>query len=495
MTSQIWARLGQRSRRLGVTSVSLAAVGLTAAEVWPVRPVRPPGGTAVVAEAPFRDTLVARGTLSSARLMSYGSTIAGVQAKILELVPEGTLVQSGQELVRFDASPFEEAAAREAAGVAQAQAEVLRATEDLRQEQLRSTVETEAARDDVSEAEAALKNERDGKGPLALAEAEAAANEAARELERTRAAARDMEALLADGFVTRLETDRALQARRQAEDRDRVARLKLQTLQTFERPAALDKSKAEVSAASRNLNGAEAAAQSRLVQRRAALMLAHSHLDEAQARLAHARDDVSRTVVRSTATGLVVYQELFFGTERRKPQLGDQVWPNQPIVAVPDSTQVIVQTRVRELDLHKVTPGAPVTVMVDAYPDARLAATVGLVGALAQEDPSRAGTRFFPVTINVSRSDARLRTGMTARVEIEVAALPDTLVVPVQALLDRQDGSVTCDVVTNGRTTTRTVRVAARNDLVAAISEGLRAGEVVRLVDPARPPDRDHDRP
>jgi len=487
-------RIGPSTRRLGLTSASLAALALTAAQVWPAHP-SPSAPTAVVTEAPFRDVLVARGAVSSARLMSYGSTIAGVQAKILTLVPEGTAVQPGDEVVRFDATPFEEAAVREATGVAQAEAELLRATEDLRQEQLRSTVETEAARDDVSEAEAALANVRDGRGPVALAEAETAVNDATRELARARAAESDMQALLDKGFVTRLEADRAALATRQAEDRDRVARLKLDTLRTFEQPAALDKSKADVSAASRNLSGAEATAASRLVQRQAARALAESHLAEARARLAHARDDVARTVVRSSSTGLVVYQELFFGTERRKPQPGDEVWPNQPIVAVPDSTQVVVESRIREIDLHKVAPGAPVAVTVDAYPDLRLRATVGLVGALAQEDVTRAGAKFFPVTVTVIQPDPRLRTGMTARVEIEVAEIERALVVPVQALVERPDGSVACEVVSGRQVTTRTVRVAGRNDLVAAVASGLRLGEVVRLVDPAQIPNYGHDRP
>jgi HlyD family secretion protein len=373
---------------------------------------------------------------------------------------------------------------------------VLRATEDLRQEQLRSDLETEAARADVSEAQTALANERDGKGPLAIAEAEAAANDAGRDLAKARANAEDMQALLAQGFVTRVEADRAADALRQAEDRDRIATLKLSTLRNFEEAAALDKSKADLSAATRSLGGTTAAAASRLTQRQAAVALAWSRLGEARARLEHARDDVARTIIRSESAGLVVYEQLFFGTEKRKPEPGDEVWPNQPIVAVPDSSQLVVDTRVRELDLHKVVPGAPVLVTVDAYPDARLTASVELIGALAQEDAARPGAKFFPLTVRVTDKDARLRTGMTARVEIEVTTIARAVVVPVQALIERPGGRVACDVVTaGGRVTRREVDVAARTSLVAAIRAGLRSGETVRLFDPARPPDASQDRP
>jgi multidrug efflux pump subunit AcrA (membrane-fusion protein) len=108
-----------------------------------------------------------------------------------------------------------------------------------------------------------------------------------------------------------------------------------------------------------------------------------------------------------------------------------------------------------------------------------------MVGALAQEDATRAGTRFFPVTVTLLQADPRLRTGMTARVEIEVTSIAHALVVPIQALV-REQGVTRCYVVTRSGTVRRDVDIAARNDLVAAIRTGLRVGETVLIPDPAR---------
>lgn len=482
-----------RSRRLGLTSASLAAVAMTAIHVWPASP-GDPASTAVVVEAPFRDTLLERGTVDSARTMLYGSTIAGAQAKILSIVAEGLAVEPGDVLVRFDPAPFEQLADREQASVAQADAERLRAREDLRQEQMRAEAETETAREQVGFAQTALASERDGKGPLAVAEATAAAHGADRELTRARASLEDMQALLKQGFVTRVEVDRADQAVRDAEDHARIAALRMETLTHFEQPAAIDKSRADVAAAAKALGASTESAESRLAQRRAASSLAESRLDEARARLSHAREMVDRTTVRSATAGLVVYRELFFGTDKRKPEPGDEVWPNQPIVAVPDQDHLVVESRVRELDLHKLSPNARVAVSVDAYPGLALPGTVSMVGALAQEDATRAGTRFFPVTVTLLQADPRLRTGMTARVEIEVTSIAHALVVPIQALV-REQGVTRCYVVTRSGTVRRDVDVAARNDLVAAIRTGLRVGETVLIPDPARsePANRERD--
>ncbi len=472
-------------RRAGFVATAAVILMGTLALLWPDRP-NAYGPTAVARTGPFTERLVERGTIGAAHLLLYGSTIAGAQAKILELAPEGSAVAPGDVLVRFDRAPFEEAVAREQSAVAQADAELLRAQEDLRLEQMRADTDLQAAREQLGSAESALASEQSGRGPLALAEAEVAANQAERARQQTKATSDDMHALLAQGFVTRAEVDRADQALQQALDEKRLADLRLDTLKKFERPATLDRSRAGVTAAEKGVESATEASRARLAQRRAAVTLAAERREEARARLARARDQVERTVVHSTTAGLVVYRELFFGADKRKPQPGDEVWPNQPLVAVPDPSQLVVETRVREVDLHKIAVGRSVHVSVDAYPGLSLSGSVATIGALAQEDAARAGTRFFPVTVTLTTSDDRLRTGMTARVEIEVASIASALLVPLQAVVD-EDGASNCYVLTRTGPQRRPIEVTGQNALVAAVGRGLAPGDTVLLADPARP--------
>jgi HlyD family secretion protein len=201
-------------------------------------------------------------------------------------------------------------------------------------------------------------------------------------------------------------------------------------------------------------------------------------------RLVRTQEQIARTVVRADTAGLVVYREIFFGAEKRKPQPGDEIWPNQPLIAIPDSDQLVVETRVRETDLHRIAASQTVRVGVDAYPDLELPATVAMIGALAETDPARPATRFFPVTIRLLTQDARLRTGMTARVVVEIASQSTATLVPVEALID--DGGITrCTVVTSAGLQTRIVEVTGRNAQVAAIGSGLMPGEQVLIGDPS----------
>ena len=63
--------------------------------------------------------------------MTYASTIQSNQAKIVAMAPEGKLVKKDDLLVLFDAAPFEEEIRRNQALLAQAQADLVKAQQDL----------------------------------------------------------------------------------------------------------------------------------------------------------------------------------------------------------------------------------------------------------------------------------------------------------------------------------------------------------------------------
>jgi HlyD family secretion protein len=413
----------------------------------------------------------------------YGSTIPGVQATIVFLAPEGREVATGDEIIRFDTAPFELALGRDAALLAQAEAELARVQEDERLESLSATAERDAAATKIASAESSLRNETEGRGRLALEEAVFADADAARQLTRTRQQFDDVQALLDKGFATRAEVDRAALDLGRAEDQRRLAAQKLASLREFERPAALDRGRADVDAARQDLQRARDASAARLAQRRAVLALAARRVDEYRAKVATATDHLARTVIRAEAPGLVVYRDLFFGSDRRKPQVGDEVWSNQPVVAVPNTRDLLVDTRVREIDLHRVSGSRRVVVSVDAYPSLRLTGTVTLVGTIAQEDLQGSGMKSFPVTVQLHEHDARLRPGMTARVEMIVADIAAALVVPTAAIVDGERPH--CLVLESGRVRQVPVRIVADNGVEAVVEGDLRAG--ARVLFPSTP--------
>lgn len=478
-----WLTIRSRPRESGVASICLviavSALALSArpdgdASRWPA---------AVVREGKFVDAVVETGEVNAARLMLYGAPVGASQSKIVWIVPEGTLVETGDELVRFDDSAVRQDIDREQAALRRDEADLVRAQEDLRIERLRVQSEVEALTQAVAFAERELTNQMEGQGRLTLLEAQAAAAEAERERDRTRAAYEDTRALLPEGFVTRLEVDKAEQAYRRAEELLRLANVKVETLTKYERPSTIDQSMAAVNAAHGDLRRGQDAASSRVTQRDAAVASARSRVDETRSRLESLRDRLARSVVHAGGSGLVVYRDLFFGSDRRKPQVGDEVWPNQPVIALPDSSRLVVETHVREIDLYKIAASQRVQVRFDAYPDLVLPASVSLVGALAQDDDAKAGTKYFPVTVELLQTDERLRTGMTAQVEIEVASKAGARLIPVEAVFGDEHAPYAF-VLVNGRPARRPITIDASNGFEAAVLGGLDLGERVLLVDP-----------
>lgn len=462
---------------------AVCALGASVALVHPSRSIDA-WPTAVVREGPFVETLIETGTIAAARLMLYGSTIAGGPAKIVEIAPEGHAVAAGDVLIRFDATVFQQERAKEMAAREQAEADVRRAREEVRIEILQARGAREEAREGVRHAEHALADETDGAGHVRVAEADAAAAEAAREVARTRAAYDDLQPLLAEGFITRSELDRAQQHWQRASEQAALADLKRRTIHQYGRPAAIGRAKTELQIARDALTRRDEQAAARQAQHEAAAEHAAARLREIAARIALIDDRLARVVIRAEGPGLVVYRDLFFGSDRRKPQVGDEVWPNQPIIALPDSSQLVVDTRIREADLHKVSASQRVFVRVDAYPDLRLRASVALVGALASQDDTRAGTKYFPVTVTLLETNPRLRSGMTARLDIEVASIPRAILVPAAAVFER-DGRSLCFVAASGTPDARPVTPIGDNGSDVAIREGVRPGERVLLADPS----------
>jgi HlyD family secretion protein len=472
-------------RTLAVAGLIVLAVG---AGVWFFRSPIPPGiATVVVEEAPFDVSVIESGTIQALRSVTYASTIQSNQAKIIAMVPEGKLVQKGDMLLLFDGAPFEEEIRRSQAQFALAEADVQKAQQDLKLQVIQNQEEIAAARQKVERSRLELADVTDGKGKLHEAEAAAAVANAERDLEKAIGAHADLKPLLAEGFITKQELERADQVVSRAREDLELAKRRRDALVQFGRPLELSQAQADASMTRESVRQMEAAASYRIEQKKSAITAGESRMAEATAKLSLARQQLARTEVRADVPGIVVYRDVFFGSEQRKPQVGDQVWANQPLLILPDISKMTVETRVRETDIHKVEKNQNVSVRVQAYPDLKLTGRVTLVGTLAQEEKERRGVKFFGVTIQVNESEPRLRPGMTAAVEIMVERRPQTLRVPLEAVFER-DGRHVCYVATRRGLVAQEVVLGPSNRDFVVIEKGLRRGDRVALRDPGAAP-------
>ncbi len=442
---------------------------------------------AAVQEGPFRVSIVESGTLAALRSVTYASSIQSNQAKIVALAPEGKLVQKGDLLILFDAAPFEDEIRRNQALLAQAQADLLKARQDLKLQGIQNQEELSAARLKMQRSDLELRDVQEGKGRLKEEEASAAVANAERELLKAKTQLEDLKPLLREGFITKVELERQEQALARAQEELTLARRRRDALVNFGRPLELSQANSDAQSSKESYRQLESASAYRTAQKQAIISGAESRIVEAESRLDLARQQLARCEVRADVPGIVVYKDVFFGSEQRKPQVGDQVWANQPLLILPDISRMVVETKVRETDIHKVEKNQKVTVRVEAYPDLKLTGTVTLVGTLAQEEKERRGTKFFGVTVQVKESEPRLRPGMTTRVEIEVEERKRALFVPLEAIFERE-GRHVAYLAAGRRPQAREVVLGPSNQDFVVIEKGLARGERVLLREPGAPP-------
>lgn len=121
--------------------------------------------------------------------------------------------------------------------------------------------------------------------------------------------------------------------------------------------------------------------------------------------------------------------------EGRKFQVSDTTWVGAEVMAIPDLSVMMVDTRMSDVDDGKVTPGMRVVCTLDAYPDHQIAGFVRSITPVAQWVNMRSEQRFFRIIVDLEASDPELmRPGMSVKVEVVTASREDELLVPRAAL-------------------------------------------------------------
>jgi len=204
---------------------------------------------------------------------------------------------------------------------------------------------------------------------------------------------------------------------------------------------------------------------------------------------------IAGMTMKSPFDGVVSVQENYdatggiFMTGMVVPEFraGDQVRSGRAVAQVLEGTMEL-QVRLEEAASANINPGQKVQIAVDGIPDVQFQGTVKTVASLA----SRGGffgmdpTRRFDATFEINSSDSRLRPGETARVTIIGNHLHDVLILPRQAVFDR-DGRQIVYQKSGSTFVPREVKIANRTE-GQVIVEGLAEATEVALTNPEEKP-------
>ena len=160
-------------------------------------------------------------------------------------------------------------------------------------------------------------------------------------------------------------------------------------------------------------------------------------LAQANAALAQSLDQLDRTKVYSPIAGVVTSLDIEVGETAIASATNI---PGSGLMVIADPASLLTEVYVDEADIADVGIGQAAEVTAIAYPNTPLAGTVEYMASTAKQHPHRRGLSFR-VRIRLDADDAarRLRSGMSCRAEIFLAGGGATTVVPIRALVSRED--------------------------------------------------------
>lgn len=424
------------------------------------------------------------GTLQALQSVTLASEINSNRAKVVQIVSEGTYVQTGDLVLEFDRMPFEEELRKLQLDIEQNEAAIREAGENLKLQRVKNDNDLKDVQVNITAAEADLKNMLEGEGVLKLRELEMQEQRDEASYEEMQQNVEDLKAMLKAGFITQNELKKAESQLQEAESKYTFSQQKREIFITYTNPADIEKAKRKVQESKEKLRQLQEVAAYLNSLQEANLQKEQAKLKGLQERYQSALKELSKTSIYAPIPGLVIYEEIPTGGTPRKIQVGDAVWSQQALISLPDISHMIVDTQVREIDIHKVRLEQAVLIQVDAYPDTVFHGAVHLVGSLAKSDRDLpAGVKYFQIQVLLNESDDRLRPGMTARIEILVDRLENVVYLPLEGVFEK-DGQKICYMVRGKGVEERAVQVGKFNDDVIVIDDGIQAGEQIYLQDP-----------
>jgi RND family efflux transporter MFP subunit len=163
-------------------------------------------------------------------------------------------------------------------------------------------------------------------------------------------------------------------------------------------------------------------------EERARVARARSGLDQAEVALRRARLDLARTTVASPFAGRVADVQVV---------PGEFVRAGDPLLTVSDLDPIRVEAQVLETEVGYLQRDGLAEVTFAAWPDEPFRGTIRTINPLVEGE-----TRVVRVTVEVPNPGGRILPGMFAEVSLDARRFPDRVLIPREAVVERDRRSV-----------------------------------------------------
>lgn len=194
----------------------------------------------------------------------------------------------------------------------------------------------------------------------------------------------------------------------------------------------------------------------------------NAKIKSSEAQLDLIQDQINDRILKSPIDGIITKLEV---------EQGEIVSPNQVLVSIISQGTLEIEANIPEVDIAKISIGNIADITLDAY-----GSDVPFQANVVQIDPAETiieGVPTYTVTFQFIEQDDRVKSGMTANIDVKTDAVMDVLVVPQRSILYRE-GIRYARIYTNNQITEKTVETGLLSwDGLVEIKSGLEEGEQV----------------
>lgn len=468
--------------------VSLVVLIIATAAYFTFRPARDNlGATAYyqVKRGDFTVSIVEPGTLSAVSEVVIRNEVEGV-ARIISIVPEGSLVKKGDLLVELDSSGAEDQLNQQQINFEKAKFGVQQAEAQL--EIMRSATNSDylAVLLKVKFAKIDRDKYLEGQQLVDMIEASNKVVQVQAQLSFNKDTFINSTNLAAKGYETKQKVDGDRLTLLNSQNAEIVATNGVWMLERFDIPKLREKFDSDVLQAEQELERVVNQNLRKMAQYEADLLTQKNTLALSEQKLERDRKNLAATKVYAPQDGLVVYQvsENRFSSESLI-EGGATVRNRQELIKLPDLSRMKLVVKVHESHVNMVRRGMPAYIVLDSAPDQRFSGIVERVAPLP-DSQSRWGNpnlKVYNTEVHITDEMPDVKPGVSAKAEIMITNISDTISVPIQAVTTLK-GKQVVYVLTGNKHEPRSIEVGLFNTKFIQITQGLKEGERVLLSPP-----------
>lgn len=419
-----------------------------------------------------------RGFVRPAKVAHIKSQIESNRAQLIWMLPEGEEVKAGDLVARFDANPLLEKLEKAEQEYADSIANLESAKKlfDIEKEQKQGKLEE--AKRKLEMAKIKADDIRNGSGVLERSKVEQNKVKAQRTVEFNERELEDFDLLLSKGHVSKRERDKVAENLRISKESLKLAIAESENFNKYKWPKMLNEATMTLNSATAEFDRIKKTSEIEMQQNKDRITIGTRYLQKAEKRVHDLENSIENCEVKAPIGGKLLYIKLHRADGMRKSRVGDVIWNAQSFMAIPDTSKMVVDVEIREVDVAKVAKGNIANITLDAIPNKTFSGTVVGIETIAKENEKNEHLRKFNLVIELDNISEKMHVGMSADVRIHYQHLEGVLAVPTESVFYHK-GKPALNIIDNDAEILQEVEVGNTSDKWVHVISGIQSGQII----------------